>query len=180
MSQPLSDRCQRMVISPLWLQVAVLTFLVGFVVLGYLAYRIHAEHPPIPGQVVIATETVAEETAAKNQSPLFSGDDIMAGQHIFQKYGLMQYGTIFGHGAYLGPDFTAQYLHRAGLAMLDFYRRHGLDEADALARVQSDFKRNKFNPATDTLVFAPARRTPFGCSPISMPIILPLCPRRRG
>ena len=85
---------RRMVISSLWLQVAILTFLGGFTVLLYLAYRIHAEPPPIPGRVV-----------AEDGSTLFTGDDIMSGQHIFQKYGLMQYGTIFGHGAYLGAGF---------------------------------------------------------------------------
>ena len=76
--------------------------------MGYLAYRINADHPPIPTRVVTEGGEV-----------LFTGDDVMAGQHIFQKFGLMQHGTIFGHGAYLGPDFTAQYLHQAGLAMLE-------------------------------------------------------------
>ena len=91
MSPPANGANRRMVISSLWLQVAIVTFLAGFAVLLYLAYRIHAEPPPIPGRVV-----------TEDGSTLFTGDDIMAGQHIFQKYGLMQYGTIFGHGAYLG------------------------------------------------------------------------------
>jgi nitric oxide reductase subunit B len=65
---------RRMVISSLWLQVAIVTFLAGFAVLLYLAYRIHAEPPPIPGRVV-----------AEYGSTLFTGDDIMAGQHIFQQ-----------------------------------------------------------------------------------------------
>ena len=111
-STPIAHR--RMVISSLWLQVAILTFLAGFAALLYLAYRIHAEPPPIPERVV-----------AEDGSTLFTGDDIMAGQHVFQKYGLMQYGTIFGHGAYLGPDFTAQYLHEAANAMVDFHRDQG-------------------------------------------------------
>ena len=98
----MNGRPRQMVISSLWLQVGILTFVVGFAVLGYLAYRINADHPPIPARVVTEDGDV-----------LFTGDDVMAGQHVFQKFGLMQYGTIFGHGAYLGPDFTAQYLHRA-------------------------------------------------------------------
>ncbi len=24
----------------------------------------------------------------------------------------MEHGTLWGHGAYLGPDYTAEYLHR--------------------------------------------------------------------
>ena len=92
----MNGRSRSMLVSPLWLQVALLTFLVGFAVLGILAYLITAEHPPIPKQVLRPDGTV-----------LFTGDDIMGGQHVFQKYGLMQFGTLFGHGAYLGPDFTA-------------------------------------------------------------------------
>ncbi|RJQ76462.1 MAG: nitric-oxide reductase large subunit [Desulfobacteraceae bacterium] len=133
---------QEMVISNRWFQAAVLTFLIGFSILGYLAYRIYGESPPVPATVV---------TPQGNE--LFSAADIMGGQHIFQKYGLMQYGTIFGHGAYLGPDFTAQYLHRAGLAMLDFHRRAGRSEAEAAAAVQEDFKRNAFDRPAGRLAF---------------------------
>ncbi len=50
---------------------------------------------------------------------LFTGADITAGQEIFFRNGLMEYGSIFGHGAYLGPDFTADYLHRAALMVID-------------------------------------------------------------
>jgi nitric oxide reductase subunit B len=101
MQQPSS----KMLISSLWFQVSLLTFAIGFAVLGYLAYRINAEHPPIPARVV-----------APDGRVLFTGEDIMGGQHVFQKHGLMQHGTIFGHGAYLGQDFNAQYLHRGGFS----------------------------------------------------------------
>ena len=50
-----------------------------------------------------------------NGQLLFTGEDVSAGQEVFLKNGLMEYGSIFGHGAYLGPDFTADYLHRAVL-----------------------------------------------------------------
>jgi nitric oxide reductase subunit B len=131
-----------MVISKWWFQVSILTFAIGFCVLGYLAYRIYNEHPPIPKKVVTQDGKV-----------LFSGDDIMAGQHVFQKYGLMEYGTLFGHGAYLGPDFTAQYLHEAALAMLRFYSPNGEPTADTRARVEQEFKQNVYQPATGTLPY---------------------------
>ena len=41
-------------ISRLWLQVAILTFLSGFAVLGYLAYRITAQQPPMPARVAVS------------------------------------------------------------------------------------------------------------------------------
>src|SRR5690242_15119318 len=81
-----------MSVSPIWLQASVLTFLIGFAVLGYLALRVYQDHPPIPGQVV-----------AEDGAPLFTADDIRTGQELFLTYGLMEYGSIYGHGAYLGP-----------------------------------------------------------------------------
>ena len=132
----------KMVISPLWLQVAILTFLAGFAVLGYLALRIHREQPPLPSQVL------TEEGA-----PLFDQGDIMAGQHLFQKRGLMQFGSLFGHGAYLGPDFTAQYLHLAGTEMLAFHQGRGLSEDEAAGRVRRELKANAFDSETGLLTY---------------------------
>ena len=149
----MSDQPRRkMVISSRWLQVAILTFIVGFAVLGYLAYAIHAQHPPIPNEVRVG---------APDGPVLFTGDDVMAGQNLFQKYGLMQFGTIFGHGAYLGPDFTAQYLHAASLAMIDFYGRQNLSPADAQAAAQRDLKANRYDPSTQTLIYTPAQAAAF-------------------
>jgi nitric oxide reductase subunit B len=139
-----------MVISSLWLQVALLTFFVGFAVLGYLAYRVHAEHPPIPDRVLGSDGKV-----------LFSGDDVMEGQHVFQKYGLMEYGTIFGHGAYLGPDFTAQYLHQAALIMLQDYSGSTDFTPQARARVVREFKANRYDPATGDLIYGDGQTAAF-------------------
>ena len=44
---------------------------------------------------------------------VFSRDDILGGMNVFQRYGVMEYGSVYGHGAYLGPDFTAEYLHKS-------------------------------------------------------------------
>ena len=135
-----------MTISSTWLQVAVLTFLAGFTVLIYLAHAVRTQHPPIPQQVCTTDGSV-----------LFTGDDIMAGQHIFQKYGLMQFGTIFGHGAYLGPDFTAQYLHRAALDMIDFHEKKGMPPDDAKAQVERECKANAYDANKQTLTYTPAQ-----------------------
>jgi len=141
---------KKMLLSPLWLQVAILTFLVGFAVLGYLALRVNEEAPPIPRQVVEAGGTV-----------LFTAEDILAGQQMFQRYGLMQFGSIFGHGAYLGPDFTAQYLHKQGQAMTAFYRRGGLSEAEAGDRVRREQKTNTYSPSDGTLTFTQGQSAAF-------------------
>ena len=138
----MSQAPRRMIISSLWLQVAVLTFLIGFAVLGYLAYAIHAQHPPIPRQVT-----------GPDGAVVMTEQEIMAGQHVFERYGLMQFGSIFGHGAYLGPDFTAQYLHQAGLSMQQFYAAGGPVSPAVDDQVKREFKANRYDPASGTLAF---------------------------
>ena len=97
-----SDGKRELLVSRAWLQVAGLVILAGFFVLVLLAYRTYQSDPPIPDRVV-----------DPSGSTVYSGDDVRDGQKVFLGNGLMEYGSIFGHGAYLGPDFTADYLHRA-------------------------------------------------------------------
>ena len=99
-----------LLVSKGWLQAVALVVLFGFFVLGLLAYRTYAGEAPIPARVV----NPSRET-------LFTREDILGGQQIFLRYGLMEYGSIFGHGAYLGPDFTADYLRRAAISVLNSY-----------------------------------------------------------
>src|SRR5438270_6853653 len=116
----MSDGQRRpMVISPRWLQGVVLTFVFGFAVLGYLALRVYQDHAPVPGRVV-----------SEGGQTVFTGEDVLGGQQAFLTYGLMEYGSVYGHGAYLGPDFTAEYLHRQAMEM------HRLSGADAAAQEQ--------------------------------------------
>ena len=77
--------------------------------------------------------------------------DIMDGQETFLREGLMEYGSIFGHGAYLGPDFTADYLRRAALSVRDSYGGAASDRA--LQRTITDFRRNRYDPSTGTLTY---------------------------
>ncbi|MGC4118983.1 MAG: cbb3-type cytochrome c oxidase subunit I [Myxococcales bacterium] len=133
-------------VSRVWLRGAVATFVAGFAVLGWLAYRMGVDRPPIPERVVAA-----------DGRTLFVAADVLAGQQVFQKNALMQYGTLFGHGAYLGPDFTAEHLHRQALEMAAFHERAGLSPAEAQARTQAELKRNAYDPATGTLTLGPAQ-----------------------
>ena len=79
-----------------WLQAVLVVMLAGFTVLGILAYRTYTAGAPVPVKVMTPDGEL-----------LFDGDDIMDGQQVFLHNGLMEYGSIFGHGAYLGPDYTA-------------------------------------------------------------------------
>ena len=96
------DARRALLVSRTWVQAAALVVLCGVAVLGFLAYRAYTTDPPIADRVVNPDGQV-----------LFTGEDVTKGQQIFLRKGLMEYGSILGHGAYLGPDFTADYLHRA-------------------------------------------------------------------
>ncbi|MBS1829831.1 MAG: cbb3-type cytochrome c oxidase subunit I [Acidobacteria bacterium] len=86
--------------SGLWKHGLLLTLLFGFTVMlvgGWFMYKTRA---PIPARVV-----------SPQGVTLFTAEDIQQGQELFRKRDLMNYGSILGHGAYLGPDYTAEALH---------------------------------------------------------------------
>ncbi|HLS52140.1 MAG TPA: hypothetical protein VK032_09110, partial [Burkholderiaceae bacterium] len=74
-------------LSPWWIRWIVIVLVVGFAVLLYITWQGYQKAPPIPEQVVAADGT-----------PLFTKADVGAGQSVFLKYGLMNNGTIWGHG----------------------------------------------------------------------------------
>jgi nitric oxide reductase subunit B len=143
-----TNQKRSLLVSKVWIQAAIIVFLIGFLILGLLAYRTYTGEPPIPGRVVDPNGTV-----------LFTRDEILAGQGTFLRNGLMEYGSIFGHGAYLGPDYTADYLHRAVLIVRDAYG--GPDSDKAQGQATADFKTNRYNEQTATLVFTTPQRLAF-------------------
>ena len=82
-------------------------------------------------------------------SVLFTGQQIQDGQELFLTYGLMQFGTVYGRRRDLGPDFTADYLHRLAVHM---DKRYGGDEA-ARERTRRELQENRYDPKTGTLVW---------------------------
>jgi len=116
-------------LSPWWRHATILVMIAGFSVLSLVTVLTYTNAPPIPGRVTDATGAT-----------LFDRQAILKGQEVFLKYGLMEHGTLWGHGAYLGPDYTAEYLHR--LAEIC---------GDAEARVA--LKQNRYDPSSDTLAF---------------------------
>ena len=85
--------------------------IISFSVLGWVGTEIFRQAPPIPRQVVRAT--------ARYLYPL----KIFDGQNVWQAMGGMQIGSIWGHGSYVAPDWTADYLHREALFILNDGRR---------------------------------------------------------
>jgi nitric oxide reductase subunit B len=132
---------RQLLVSKGWIQAVLLVVLCGFFILGLLAYRTYMAHPPVPRRVVDQQGRV-----------LFTGGDISKGQQVFLHNGLMEYGSAFGHGAYLGPDFTADYLRRAS----DLVKRsYGGPASDSAARrTIEDFRTNRYDKRTETLALS--------------------------
>ncbi|MEP6873299.1 MAG: cbb3-type cytochrome c oxidase subunit I [Burkholderiales bacterium] len=136
----------------------------GFAALILLTFKVYHEAPPIPDQVTVPDGAV-----------VFTAADVQDGQQVFLKYGLMDNGSIWGHGALLGPDFSAEYLHTlalahaASLAQERFGRPlDGLTQAQRAgieAEVRTELKRNRYDPQTGVLAVAPAFADWFGQQP---------------
>ena len=79
-------------------------FIFSFAILGWVGVEIFRQVPPIPVEVV-----------AMDGSVMIPSEAIMDGQNVWQAMGGMQVGSIWGHGSYVAPDWTADYLHRESL-----------------------------------------------------------------
>jgi len=99
-----------------WLALA-LVFFSSFAILISQGVKLHRSLPPIPERVV--------DTSG---AALFAGEAIHQGQNVWQSLGGQQMGSIWGHGAYVAPDWTADWLHREATFVLDTWARaEGLD-----------------------------------------------------
>ncbi|MDN5789923.1 MAG: cbb3-type cytochrome c oxidase subunit I [Micrococcales bacterium] len=131
---------REMLIGKGWVQGVVLVMLFGFFVMGFLAYRTYAASMPQPTKVV---DTTGET--------LFTSEDITAGQALFQARGLMEFGSIVGHGGYLGQDFTAEYLRHATIFTEEQIRASGAQDPHGLT--VKEWRTNRYDDATGVLTF---------------------------
>ncbi|MEW1977340.1 cbb3-type cytochrome c oxidase subunit I [Kocuria palustris] len=126
-------------ISKGWVQGVALVLIFGFFVMGVLAYRTYSDSMPLPDRVVSESGEV-----------VFTQEDITRGQNIFLSRGLQQYGSVMGHGAYLGPDYTAEYLRLSSEHINEQLDEEGVqDPAIATAQMQ---RTNRYDEQTGTLV----------------------------
>ena len=138
----------------LWYALATV-ILVSFGVLGFFGVEIFRTMPPFPKQVVTTDGKV-----------LFEGQDIKDGQNVWQSIGGQTVGSIWGHGAYIAPDWNADYLHRESEVMLrKLAERDGLDyktlsEADKAkyqVLLREELRKNTYDPATGIITYSPLR-----------------------
>ncbi len=140
----------------LWWKMSLIMVLVAcFLVLIWIASKSYKDAVPIPKRVVNLAGDV-----------VFTGEDVVAGQQVFLKYGLMENGTIWGHGAYLGPDYSAEYLHTLVLSAREMVARQQhstrieqsavMDQETVDVEVERLLKENRYNPGTKILLFTNA------------------------
>jgi nitric oxide reductase subunit B len=88
----------------------VVTVVASLGILAYATVATSRAQPPIPRTVVSPAGTV-----------LYTAADIRAGKQIFQRTDLMDFGTLYGNGAYFGPDWGTDYLHRETVLLRDMH-----------------------------------------------------------
>ena len=82
----------------------------SFGILGYYGVEIYRQAPPVPDKVVTESGRV-----------LFTGDDIRNGQNVWQSMGGQEVGSVWGHGGYVAPDWSADWLHREAVWLLNHW-----------------------------------------------------------
>ena len=143
----------------LWLAFASV-LVVSFAILGWIGTRIYQEMPPLS----IRVETTDGQT-------IVSAEDIAKGQNVWQSLGGMEVGSVWGHGSYVAPDWTADWLHREAVLVLDewatseFARPYAeLDletQARLRGRLEQVFRTNTYDASTGTVRLDPIRRRAF-------------------
>lgn len=138
-----------------WTLISIL--IVTFLILGFSGVEVYKNAPPIPAQVVTPSNKV-----------LMTKEGILDGQTAWQSTGGMQIGSIWGHGAYQAPDWTADWLHRELMAWLDLaaqeqYGKSSYKELDFNAQaaldheLKTEYRKNTFNADTDTVTVSERR-----------------------
>lgn len=119
----------------------------SFGALGYLGWQIYLSAPPIPKQVVTTDGDV-----------LFTGEQVQLGQQAWMSAGGQQLGTVWGHGSYVAPDWSADWLHKEAEALIAIRAAQQggsqLSEADKAAvgvQVRDEMRRNTYDASTGAI-----------------------------
>lgn len=124
-------------------------FVLSFGALGYLGVQIYLTAPPIPKTVVTTSGEV-----------LFTGEQVQKGQQVWLASGGQQQGSVWGHGAYLAPDWSADWLHREATALQTIHTLALRKDASAMtasdrgavdAALKEEMRRNTYDPTSETV-----------------------------
>ena len=143
----------------LWIAFALVVG-ISFAVLLYYGNQIYQQAPPVP-----------ERVTNEEGQLLFTGQEIKDGQNIWQSIGGQEVGSVWGHGAYVAPDWTADYLHREAQYLLNrwsqeeqgkaFDQLTEVEQAAMERRLQEFLRKNSYDEASSTLVIHSQRYDAF-------------------
>ena len=145
----------------LWITLIVL-LVASFGVLLWSGRQIEIAKPPVPERVV-----------SESGETVYTRDEIQRGRQVWQSIGGQQLGSIWGHGGLVAPDWSADWLHREIIAILDGWAlaEHGstwaaLSEEDQNAlqgRLRARMRQNTYDPQTGTITLTgvPVRASPY-------------------
>lgn len=143
----------------LWMAFA-LVLLVSFAVLGWIGTRIHQEAPPVVERVVTSEGKTIIDTG-----------DIQSGQNVWQSLGGMEVGSVWGHGSYVAPDWTADWLHREAIFILDrwatsdfgksYEKLDAEQQAQLSGRLATLMRTNSYDSATHSVTVSAIRAEAF-------------------
>lgn len=138
-----------------WIAFTVV-IVVSFAVLSWIGVRIYQQKPPIPEKVI-----------TKSGELVYSKSDIQEGQNIWQAMGGMEVGSVWGHGSYVAPDWTADWLHKEAVYVLnswantefgsDFEKLNQEDQSKLKARLTKIFKKNTYDKNTGMITIDDVR-----------------------
>ena len=143
------------VMTRLWIALASVLVL-SFAVLLWVGSKVYQLAPPIPDRVVSTDGQV-----------LFDRGEVAAGQDVWRSFGGMELGSIWGHGAYVAPDWSADWLHREASAVLDssamlaqsvpYARLPAPSQAAHREMLRAEYRGNLFDAVNHQIVVSPAR-----------------------
>ena len=139
-----------------WWAALIIVVVASFAVLLFMGAEINRAKPPLPTDVKAASGEV-----------VMTGADIMSGQQVWQSMGGQQIGSVWGHGAYVAPDWTADWLHREAIFVADGYAKTlggttydtlgPEQQAVAKARLKVAIRTNTYDAASGTITLSPER-----------------------
>jgi len=139
----------------LWLSLAAL-LIASFGVLLWMGRDMHQQSPPMPTRVVTESGRV-----------VYTRADMEQGRQVWQSIGGQQLGSIWGHGALVAPDWSADWLHRESLAMLELNARRTFgnayerlpprDQGTLQADLKAQLRTNTYDASRDEIVISDRR-----------------------
>ncbi len=139
----------------LWWWLTIM-FFCSFAVLGWQGQEIYQTAPPIPQKVVTT-----------DGRTIYTGEQIQLGQQVWLSSGGQQVGSVWGHGSYIAPDWSADWLHREATGLLEFWAQREFNKPFASlpveaqgalqARLKSQMRANTYDAATGVLTVSADR-----------------------